>query len=86
MMGMKSCLAVLLLVIALGGLIITVAYHVSVNSELRFETRDSHEEYINTRRSYRPPKNRLPHQAAPVAKPEFADEEVAEEVPEEVEP
>ena len=79
MMGMKSCLASLLLLITLGGLIITVVYHASVNSELRFETRDSHVEYINTRRSYRPPKVQPQQQSAPAA-PVFADEEVAEEV------
>lgn len=76
---MRSCLASLLLLITLGGIIITVAYHASVNSELRFETRDSHVEYINTRRSYRPPKTQ-PRPPANTATPEFADEEVAEEV------
>lgn len=35
-------------------LIVTVIYHTSVNSELRFEPRDANAEYINTRRSYRP--------------------------------
>ena len=79
--GMRSCLACLLLVITIGGIIITMAYHASVNSELRFDTRDSHVEYINTRRSYRPPKTPAGQaQPAPSADPLFADEEVAEEV------
>lgn len=75
---MKSCLGCLLLVIALGAVVLTVAYHASVNSELRFETRDSHVEYINTHRSYRPPRAK---QAPPTATPlNMADDEAAEEV------
>lgn len=74
---MKSCLGCLVLVIALGAVIVTVAYHASVNSELRFETRDSHVEYINTNRSYRPPKMQQNKPTAPV---QIEDDEAAEEV------
>lgn len=85
MPGMKSCLAGLLIVIILGSIVITMAYHASVNSELRFEMRDSHVEYINTRRSYRPPKIQQGHPAPPTptaAGLEFDDEETAVEADE----
>lgn len=51
---MKTCLGSILIVPALIGLAITGLYHVSVNSELRFEEADTQEVYINTQRSYRP--------------------------------
>ena len=76
---MKSCLGSLVLVIALVAVVVTVAYHASVNSELRVEPRDSHVEYINTRRSYRPrkqPQNQQQQQA-----PEgLQEDDLAEEV------
>ena len=75
---MKSCLGCLVLVIALGAVVITVAYHASVNSELRFETRDSHVEYINTRRSFRP--QNVPQQQKKTIKNELQDDDLAEEV------
>lgn len=77
---MKSCLGCLVLVIALGAVVITVAYHASVNSEVRFETRDSHVEYINTNRSYRPPKVQSKQPAQPAPSASMADDEAAEEV------
>lgn len=62
---MKSCLGTLILLLALGALAVTAAYHVTVNAELRFTPRESHDEYINTTRSYRPPKaERAPADAA----------------------
>ena len=79
---MKSCLGTLILGITGLAIVITVVYHTSVNSELRFETRNSHEEYINTRRSYRP-KNVTPKEsAAPAAQAplQMQDDDVAEEV------
>ncbi len=51
---MKSCLVCLLLVPTILALVGTAVYHTSVNSELRFEKRDTNAEYINIRRSYRP--------------------------------
>ncbi len=51
---MKTCLGSLLLVPTLLALVGTAIYHVSVNSELCFEERDAHTEYINVNRSYRP--------------------------------
>ncbi len=51
---MKTCLGSLLLVPTLTALIVTAVYHLSVNSELRFEQRDTKTEYINVNRSYRP--------------------------------
>ncbi len=51
---MKTCLGSLLLVPTLLALVGTAVYHVSVNSELRFEERDANTEYINVNRSYRP--------------------------------
>lgn len=68
-----------MLVVALGAIVITAAYHASVNSELRFETRDSHVEYINTHRSYRPPKGQPPA-GKPAAPMQIEDDEAAEEV------
>lgn len=75
---MKSCLGCLVLIIALGAVVITVAYHASVNSELKFETRDSHVEYINTHRSYRPRMQQQKRQQTPAI--EMQDDESAEEV------
>lgn len=78
---MKSCLGTLVLSVIVLAIIITVVYHMSVNSELRFETRDSHVEYINPRRSYRP--QNLPHkeqQLPAKLKQEIQDDDVAEEV------
>ncbi len=51
---MKTCLGSLLLVPTLLALIGSAIYHISVNSELCFEERDSNTEYINVNRSYRP--------------------------------
>ncbi len=51
---MKTCLGSLLLVPTLIALVVTAIYHLSVNSELRFEQRDTNTEYINVNRSYRP--------------------------------
>ena len=63
---MKTCLGSLLLLPTLAALTITAIYHTSVNAELRFEQRDSNEEYINTRRSYRPQIRRdTPAQSTP---------------------
>ena len=73
---------VLLLVVL--SLVITIFYHVSVNSELRFEPRDANAEYINTRRSYRPQIKREDDKAASTSKPDSSpalqDDETAEEV------
>ncbi len=82
---MKSFLGGLLLMMAIVALVLTVVYHTSVNSELRFEPRDSHEEYINTRRSYRPRITKTPPPPAPVPTQPTQlppDEDVAEEVEE----
>ena len=54
MQRMKTCLGSLLLIPTIIALVGTVVYHASVNSELRFEERDTNAEYINIRRSYRP--------------------------------
>ncbi len=54
MPGMKTCLGSLLLIPIILALVGTAVYHTSVNSELRFEERDTNAEYINIRRSYRP--------------------------------
>ncbi len=51
---MKTCLGSLLLVPTLLALVGSAIYHISVNSELCFEERDSNTEYINVNRSYRP--------------------------------
>lgn len=77
---MKSCLGSLVLVVTVAAIIITMVYHTSVNSELRFETRDSHVEYINTRRSYRP-RNVPPREQRPaIPKLDLPDDDTAEEV------
>lgn len=68
--------------IAILALTLTVVYHTSVNSELRFEPRDSHEEYINTRRSFRPRKPRTPPAPTQPAQTPLPDEDIAEEVAE----
>lgn len=51
---MKTCLGSLLLIPVILALVATAVYHISVNAELRFEPRDTNEQYINTERSYRP--------------------------------
>lgn len=76
---MKTCLGSLLLPVILA-LVGTAIYHASVNGELRFELRDSNEEYINTRRSYRPaPPKSAPLKAETQAVPSLEDDVVAEE-------
>lgn len=77
-MGMKSCLGSLVLVVTIGAVALTAAYHAAVNSNLRFEPRHSQAEYINTRRSYRPPVQRQPKHTAPAAT--LQDDDIAEEV------
>lgn len=79
MRRMKTCLGSLLLPVILA-LVGTAVYHASVNGELRFELRDSNEEYINTRRSYRPApvKQNVPKPTA-VPAPSLEDDAVAEE-------
>lgn len=76
---MKSFLGALFLMITGSAIVITMVYHTSVNAELRFEPRDSHEEYINTRRSYRP---RRPQNAPapPAQEIKLPDDDTAEEV------
>ncbi len=54
MLSMRTCLGSLLLIPIIFALVGTAIYHTSVNSELRFEERDTNAEYINIRRSYRP--------------------------------
>lgn len=65
-------------------LVITVIYHTSVNSELRFEPRDANAEYINTRRSYRPQIKREDDKNQVIDKvpggSSIPDDETAEEV------
>lgn len=51
---MKTCLGSFLLIPVILALVVTVVYHISVNSDLRFEAKDTNERYINTERSYRP--------------------------------
>lgn len=51
---MKTCLGTLILVPAILGLAATVAYHASMDADLKFEERDTNAQYINTERSYRP--------------------------------
>lgn len=55
---MKTCLGSLLLIPTIAAVVATVVYHMSVNSELQFEQRDTNTEFINTNRSYRPPTKR----------------------------
>ncbi len=78
---MRTCLGSLLLVPTLLALVGTAVYHVSVNSELRFEERTSNTEYINSARSYRP-QTRDAKDAKATAKPavELQDDDTAEEV------
>ena len=77
---MKSFLGGLLLMMAIVALVLTVVYHTSVNSELRFEPRDSHEEYINTRRSFRPRVARPIPTSQPVHTDALQNDDAAEEV------
>lgn len=81
MTRMKTCLGSLLLLPTLAAVIITVIYHTSVNSELRFEQRDSNEEFINTRRSYRPQIRReeAPKSGQKSSLPALQDDDTAEE-------
>ncbi len=78
--SMKSFLGVLILVLTALSIVLTIVYHTSVNADLRFEPRVSHEEYINTRRSYRP--RRVP--SSPVVpndgNMQLPDDDTAEEV------
>ncbi len=79
---MKTCLGSLLLIPVLLALVATLIYHTSVNSELKFEQRDSNARYINTARSYRPPVQKQQPKAAVENLPavKMKDDEVAEEV------
>lgn len=81
---MKGCLAGMVLLLVVLSLVITIFYHVSVNSELRFEPRDANAEYINTRRSYRPQIKREDDKQQGANKqdqpPALLDDETAEEV------
>lgn len=77
---MKTCLGSLLLVPVIIILVVTVIYHASVNSELRFEQRDTNAQYINTARSYRPQIKVTPKQAAPPILEELQNDDTAEEV------
>ena len=76
---MKSFFGALFLMITGGAVVITMVYHTSVNAELRFEPRDSHEEYINTRRSFRPRRTQSTP-TPPVKEIKLPDDDTAEEV------
>ncbi|MDO4751631.1 MAG: hypothetical protein Q4A24_05945 [Akkermansia sp.] len=76
---MKTCLGGVLLLLAVIFVVVTVAYHTSVNSTLTFEPKDAGADYINTQRSYRPPRVATPKPRA-AAKPQFCDDEEAEAV------
>ncbi len=77
---MKTFFAVLLLLIALIGVAVTAVYHTSVNSETRFVPRVSHDEYINTRRSFRPRVARPIPTSQPVHTDALQNDDAAEEV------
>ena len=77
---MKTFLAALLLLTALIGVAVTAVYHTSVNSETHFVPRVSHEEYINTHRSYRPHVQRPVPTAQPVPNDALQNDDAAEEV------
>ncbi len=77
---MKTFFAVLLLLLALVGVAFTAVYYTSVNSEARFVPRVSHEEYINTRRSYRPRVRRPVPTTQPVPNDALQNDDSAEEV------
>ncbi|MDO5471233.1 MAG: hypothetical protein Q4F38_08010 [Akkermansia sp.] len=78
---MKTCLGSLLLIPTLAAVALTVVYHASVNGELKFEPRDSNTEYINTKRSYRPPsqKDKPKSIVTPSVLPRMQDDDAAEE-------
>ena len=77
---MKSFLGGVILMITVVGVILTMTYHTSVNAELSFEPRDSHEEYINTRRSYRPRRTPGPPVLPTEQELNLQDDDSAEEV------
>ncbi len=52
---MRTCLGLLLLLLVLGAIVFTVIYHASINADVRFERKETNTEFINTRRSFRPP-------------------------------
>lgn len=83
---MKTCLGSLLLVPIIVALVLTAVYHTSVNGEVRFEQKDSNDQYINTARSYRPPEVKQAPQpaaeAAHAATEQLRDDDAAEEVDE----
>ena len=66
MKGMKTCIGVLLLIFAILSVIATLTFHTSVNGSLSFEQQRDNPEYINTNRSYRPPKVVPPSKPATV--------------------
>ncbi len=53
LLGMKSCLGMLLLFFAFACVAGSLAFTYGLNNELRFSPREDHSIYINTRRSYR---------------------------------
>lgn len=80
--GMKTCIGVLLLIFAILSVIVTLTYHTSVNGSLSFEQQRDNPDYINTNRSYRPPKVVPPSKPAPTAQGSFRDDEEPEVVAE----
>ncbi len=80
MRAMKMFFAVVILLTALIGVTATAVYNTSVNSEMRFVPRVSHEEYINTRRSYRPRVRRPIPTSQPVPNDALKNDDAAEEV------
>lgn len=61
-------------------IVLSIAYHTSLNTTLKFEPRDTNEQYINTRRSYRPPVQQAHPQTAPTTQESQEEDEIAEEV------
>jgi len=53
--SMRSCLAIIVFILVLAALILSLLYNIFFMNSLSFDEKEKLPDYINTRRSYRPP-------------------------------
>lgn len=82
MRGMKTCIGVLLAIFAILSVVATLTFHASVNGTLSFEQQRDNPDYINTNRSYRPPKVVPPSRTGGATQVKFRDDDEPEVVEE----
>lgn len=65
---MRSCMAIIVFTFVFGALLLSLLYNITFLSSLSFEKKETLPDYINTRRSYRPPMEQKKATSTPLDK------------------